>query len=338
MIRVFVGGTGRSGTTILSRWLGSHAPLARFPVESRFIVDAGGILNLYNAVTTDYSTDQARVAYKNFIQMMEKDLTNAYRSPYQGTNLAEIFGSTYWRRLREVHKALWLGTFEGRDFHTYRSTPAWIHSVWVRGANFLRRLTRDRSRLAKKLLYPTEQIQLIRHLDHPEALSVFQNYVTGLFDDWAQSQQAGGWCEDTPANACHIGFLVRLIPDARHACVVRNPWGTTLSYTQQVWAPSDFSTSVGLLTSLYRKIIRQIEGLSVAERKKLKVIRLEDLSKNTIQSEVLDFVGLERENIDGSVEIRYVDFKEERQKLTSEQRDEVESKLGFAIEYFGYQV
>ena len=43
---VFVGGTGRSGTHILGRLLGSHARFADVPIESRFHCNKRGMPDL----------------------------------------------------------------------------------------------------------------------------------------------------------------------------------------------------------------------------------------------------------------------------------------------------
>ena len=43
---VFVGGTGRSGTTIVARLLGSHPDYYMIPIEVRFLVDPGGLCDL----------------------------------------------------------------------------------------------------------------------------------------------------------------------------------------------------------------------------------------------------------------------------------------------------
>lgn len=49
---VFIGGTGRSGTTVVARLLGRHSELHSIPVETRFIVRHGGLCDLVEGETT----------------------------------------------------------------------------------------------------------------------------------------------------------------------------------------------------------------------------------------------------------------------------------------------
>lgn len=62
---LFVGGTGRSGTTIVGELLGAHSDLALVPVELRFHVDAGGLADLCVG-TTDLQTFEDRLRSRWF--------------------------------------------------------------------------------------------------------------------------------------------------------------------------------------------------------------------------------------------------------------------------------
>jgi hypothetical protein len=58
--RIFVGGTGRSGTWLLYQALGSHKSVHTFPAELRFIIDPGGLIGLVDDLTIRYSPARAR--------------------------------------------------------------------------------------------------------------------------------------------------------------------------------------------------------------------------------------------------------------------------------------
>ncbi|WP_433384839.1 sulfotransferase family protein [Actinoplanes sp. CA-142083] len=54
MSPVFVAGTGRSGTSRLADIIGEHPRIHRIPMETRFIVDPGGLRDLAEALTTRF--------------------------------------------------------------------------------------------------------------------------------------------------------------------------------------------------------------------------------------------------------------------------------------------
>ncbi|GAG26602.1 unnamed protein product, partial [marine sediment metagenome] len=51
MVQTLIGGTGRSGTSILKQVLASHPKVIALPTELRIIVDPGGALDLKRALT-----------------------------------------------------------------------------------------------------------------------------------------------------------------------------------------------------------------------------------------------------------------------------------------------
>ena len=60
---VFIGGTGRSGTTILSKVLSQHENILQL-VETRFIIDPDGIIELIPALTDNWSPSIGNKAMK----------------------------------------------------------------------------------------------------------------------------------------------------------------------------------------------------------------------------------------------------------------------------------
>jgi hypothetical protein len=269
---------------------------------------------------------------------MHQDLVSPDQSPYQGIELASIFGPLYYDSLSKLESKLCIKSFDGWDYHTPRSLPRVMHRLVVKAGHLLNALSLGRSQLGKRLIYPAERMYAIRRLGREEAIETFGRFVKVLFDGWAESKGATGWCEDTPANACHLQFLMQLVPESRHFCIVRNPYGTTLSYMRQVWAPRDFSACVQLLASLYGKIIEEIESLEPEERVRLKIVRLEDLHYTETLDDVSRFADIRREDGDGSIRIRAVDQEQEKRLFPTVQRLEVERKLGFVMNYFGYNV
>lgn len=68
--KLFVSGTGRSGTWILYKALGCHSAVHTFPREMRFIIDPDGLLNLVDALTIRYHPVGASEALFRFERLM----------------------------------------------------------------------------------------------------------------------------------------------------------------------------------------------------------------------------------------------------------------------------
>lgn len=66
MKRIFIGGLGRSGTTITLNALYNHHQVLAFPVETKFLVEEDGFAELIPALTTDFSVAAAPVAIERF--------------------------------------------------------------------------------------------------------------------------------------------------------------------------------------------------------------------------------------------------------------------------------
>src|SRR4030067_2993000 len=70
MIPILIGGTGRSGTTILKRVLSNHSAVVALPMELRVIVDPGGALDLISALSNRWSPYNADAAIHRFRTLM----------------------------------------------------------------------------------------------------------------------------------------------------------------------------------------------------------------------------------------------------------------------------
>jgi hypothetical protein len=83
MKRVFIGGMGRSGTTIALNALYQHGELAAIPIETKFLVEADGFAELLEAVTLRYSTASTPLAYARFLDLMTMQVTGRTPSPFR---------------------------------------------------------------------------------------------------------------------------------------------------------------------------------------------------------------------------------------------------------------
>lgn len=103
MKRVFIGGMGRSGTTITLNALYRHGELAAVPIETKFLVEADGFSELANALTSNFSTAVAPLAIERFKNLMLNLVTGKEPSPFSEMHdLAPNFFPHYETAVQEL--------------------------------------------------------------------------------------------------------------------------------------------------------------------------------------------------------------------------------------------
>ena len=93
---IFIGGVGRSGTTLLQQVIGQHADIFTLPFESRFIIDIDGVLDLIYHLTDGWTPANLDLALERFRRLMLVDLCNGYRQPYRGFRFGRYFSEPFY--------------------------------------------------------------------------------------------------------------------------------------------------------------------------------------------------------------------------------------------------
>ena len=309
--RIFIGGTGRSGTTILYRSLGCHPAVHTFPRETRFIVDPDGLMDLVDALTVRYSPLRAAEALYRFKRLMHVYLTESNRQPYQGFDLATWFGGTaYNQRVNDFCNQLSQWRFEGRSWMT---TPDYEGRLvtWAKKIQGIRQRLQRQPVVPFQLTYPRDGLAIVRYFPNRQIIiRQAADFVEALFMEAAQRENRSTWCEKTPQNLHHIDFLHELFPNSVFIHIKRDPRGVVYSFVRQKWAPNDLAAACNYLQGIYNrwyKIRQNIEsiGLSYLE------IKLEDLATqpHDTLTEVQEFCQLEPMSLDpDSYDIKKVNY------------------------------
>ncbi|MEU1842368.1 sulfotransferase [Micromonospora sediminicola] len=99
---VFVAGTGRSGTSRIADIIGEHPLIHRIPMETRFLVDPGGLRDLTDALTDRYDPVVAEDALHRLGELLTVRLPG--RRDDRGRTVPELVGE---RRYRDAVHQLW---------------------------------------------------------------------------------------------------------------------------------------------------------------------------------------------------------------------------------------
>lgn len=274
--RVFVGGTGRSGTTILARLLGCHRGLFSMPLETRFIVDPDGLADLVLMLSDHYDPFHAQLALERFDELMRVHLVSPATTPYPGYQLDVVFDrATYRAELDRFCSLLVLGTFTGRDLlarerDRHRRDPL---AAFHRRLGAHRRRRREQPRAVVR-----RELRVVRHFeDRTLVVGEAASFVDALFGSTAARHGKPGWCEKTPFNLLHLPFLWELFPDAGFVHMVRDPRAVVHSLSSQFWAPSDVKLASQFLAGVYGRWFEIRRALDLGQHRYVE-IRLEDLA------------------------------------------------------------
>ena len=294
--QIFIGGTGRSGTSILYDLLRSHKEIHAFKLEMRFIIDHNGLINLLDALTKNYSIDQSREALYYFEELMSKHLTNPYAPPYIGFEFDKIFSEEfYWKRLKLFLDELTLGSFYGADYsvsgNLLESKLSFLIRQIERLYNFYYRKVLNQN---NKLLWPHRDLKIVKFFDDRKQLCLMaENFVNDLFMNAAHKENKSIWCEKTPLNVLHLDFLYEVFPNNHFIHIKRDPRGVLQSMQNQFWAPKKTEDLCLFMKQIYAKWFSVKEKIDFNKYNYLE-IKLEDLAGNRYTvNEIQEFLDID---------------------------------------------
>jgi hypothetical protein len=264
---VFIGGTGRSGTSVLKRVLSQHPHLVSIESELRLIIDPDGALDLIQGLSTRWSpamADSVIQRFETFVKevggvgkrrqffdlMQRKRVWPRFLSPrrYGRWQVGHSFGDAFYQsRISRLVDKLSYHSTKGR----------WLGTAPYRVGSFIRE-------------------------SEPYDTSQMSQLVSECFDDLyknlpACSEATSHWVEDTPYNLVYADHLLSTFAGSRFIHVYRDPRDVLASYLTKVWGGDDFEMTARRLAALYRQWFRVRDRLPNG---KFIEVGLEDLVKD----------------------------------------------------------
>lgn len=337
--KIYIGGTGRSGTTLLYRILRNHNAIYAFNSEMRFIVDPRGLVSLYSALTNYYSIPQARNAVSDFEKLMLHDTVNRFTSPYAGFQFKKWFGSDYEFMIEKFIEDILVSEFKGTDITVDGGCFYNLSSPLWRVLSPASRIFSKFSFVKPKNFWPHAKIKTPQYFENPSELAFkMGSLVDNLFSSVANKNGFENWCEKTPMNMLHYDFLHEIHPDAYFINVHRDPRGIAQSMMTKSWADSD-AKGVALTLKQVLKRYRYIKGVMLDQGASILELKLEDLAERPdfYISKVCHFID-EKEDFSQAH-----DIKKSRSDYWKDDIDEkvlkiFNSILSEEIEKLGYKV
>ncbi len=267
---VFVGGTGRSGTSRMNKVLGSHRDVHAIHWESRFIVDPGGLEDAARVLTVGYEPYAADDALRRLAFLLGRRVSGRSMEAFRGWGLVDELGpDRYWAAVDELFAAL---------------TWCEFHERVPQGPHQERHLPGE-AKVNRRVVG--------RYFaDRGELLAILRRFVSALFEPVTVAAGKTTWVEKTPFNVLSVPFLWELYPGARFVHMIRDPLSVVASHLHQPWAPRTLDDVISWVEPVYRRLLDQRPALAADPR--YIELRLEDAAADwsAERLRLLDRLGL----------------------------------------------
>lgn len=252
---VFVGGTGRCGTTVLWKMLSGHPNIVSLPVRHRFIIDPDGILDFINSVTRDWSPFAVDRATERLDSLM-RDVFTPSADRYQHLALEKYLPDGLKMYKQFMSK------------YIYEYEAQWIGN----------------SRKRHKMAY-------IEPAPHGSRYILFRNLIEMIFDPLFAGYDKRWFVDGDTWNILYADRLLRMFPTAKLIHIIRDPRDVVSSMSHQGWCPRDPKAAAFYYTSIMDRWFDMVDFLPPH---RVLTVRLEELCVNQSQESfrIRQFLGI----------------------------------------------
>lgn len=345
---IFIGGTGRSGTSIMSKYLGTHSNIYQIPIETKFIGDKDGLIDLHASLTSNFNIVQGKVAIDRFNKLFFTTMNEPNKSPYIGYNFNRLVGKKFLEKQKlDLLSLITKGEWYGWDKHTndgYASLYKWkrifgkvINKFIINPLNGITPNELRISPINPKRIISKEWMYIPKYFSNEKELeSILGSFVKSLFFEMSKLNGKIHYCEATPSNMMHVDFIHSIIPDAYFIHITRNPIGVAFSMAQKdrLWAPNNIEDVVNYLSPTYERLIK-MEEYAIKNNIRYKRIKLEDCSNKNTLTEINQFLEIEN-SFDGSIKFLSEKVNYWEKEFSQELINNYKNKLSKYMNYFGY--
>lgn len=256
---IFIGGTGRSGTTVLGDLLNEHSFVRTSnPTEIKFLANRGGFLDVVFGSMNSQLENREKISifhYRTYRQRAQKDLL-------QRRERFDVFCEKLWQNWWEIDAP----APHGPGLHAGINKKDLLSLLETYAGS----IEKNPIKQARKLM-----LGFIGH-------------------QWGGKGEKF-WVETTPMNITYSHRLIKLFPEAKFIVIRRDPRDVIASLLTKNWGPN---TPLEGVEWIEARIRADNEALKSVPKNQVMFINLEDLVTNSPKNsynQLLDFLQLQDE-------------------------------------------
>lgn len=334
---VFIGGTGRSGTTILARMLSLHKDIFTIPFETRFIVDPYGLADLVDALSEKWSLYNGDRALRDFKNLMETlyPTQAEYLLKMALFKLLPKIGISPPKYVQTISKP-WIQ----RKYPPF-SPP--IKNILTRNQyflileNFYNQITLQEYRgyWVGSGVMGHPSIIITKKYNKEEVMKLAYEFICEFIRPVLKRVNSQIWVDHTPTNIGRVLFLNDLVPTMKFIHIYRDPRDVVSSYKTKTWGGNSVSNAANIIDQTLRKWEQDKQLLS--DNTYIE-ISLEDLVSNTYETakHLHEFLSIDFQENTFILDLKKSHSGRWKNDLSREELKTVEKKLYWFMCSHGY--
>lgn len=283
-------------------------------METRFLVDPGGLRDVADALTHRYDPTVGEDALHRLSDFLTVRVPG--RRDDRGKTVPELVGEQRYRdALQQLWPQLIACTFD---------EPAPAEGFWD-----VDRPTGPFDPSSRRRVVP-------RYFsDRGELLGILRGLVDTMFGGAAADAGKPTWCEKTPFNLLYMDFLWELVPEATIVHIKRHPVSVLASHLAQTWAPSTVDDALAYLTPIYHRWLTWRNTVDLTGRRYIEV-KAEDLAADWPGQRRALFERLGVDDFDTAKTFQSDKLAHRDDQFDDETREFIEEALAEVIPAMGY--
>ncbi len=276
-----IGGTGRSGTSILRKIFANHPKVARVP-EWRGNIDPDGPIDFYISLKNGWSPHFFEVKV-NRLERYLKKLGNS--------NIVEK--AVVYLLHKIGFKPIPVFPYKLSKSYALNEISRYSPNYTQHCNNLIENLVDFSFKgqwIGTRMFQPSIQ-KYSSEKSSTELANIFGKFYRDIVNDILQHSEADYYVEDNTWNFLWFDYILELLPEAKLVHIYRDPRDVVASYRKQRWAPYSVRESAVFyrdLTNRWWKIREKLPSNSFIE---LSLEELVENSESTIKK-ISDFWGI----------------------------------------------
>lgn len=320
---VFIGGVGRSGTSITRELLGTKDDALVFPFEYRFIIDPDGIVDFINSSCASWSP----FIYDKNLRRLEKFLMNLSKP-----RKAKLLAGNLIRSSQLLKRNITVSPYHNWNLSYYFKNYNEAVAILIKN---LSQFKYDGSWIGSDSFCRNSAIYYSGKPSRKNLQEIFREFLAEIFNDIMKRSNKTLLIEDNTWNLLFLQELSELFPSAKFIHVYRDPRDVVSSYMKQRWMPSNAKESAIICRDLYERIIYNIKKNA---RCNVFEISIEELVNNKEESlrKVYSFLKLEIPEEAIEFELSSASFGRWKKDLSQNEINEITPVLKGVMDYYHY--